>query len=107
MENIKGKHLPMCDRRVAQLVQLKILVPIRQGSNVTYFNESHIDRYLDCTKLKNKGFKIPQIASHYAGVINAKNIDMTQYQNRKLTNEDKKRIIETIEQLTKLLKKDL
>lgn len=103
----KGKQLPMCDRRVAQLVQLKILVPIRQGSNVTYFNESHIERYLDCTKLKNKGFKIPQIASHYAGVINAKNIDMTQYQNRKLTNEDKKRIIDTIEQLTKLLKKDL
>ena len=62
----KGKQLPMCDRRVAQLVQLKILVPIRQGSNVTYFNESHIERYLDCTKLKNKGFKIPQIASLYA-----------------------------------------
>ena len=66
----KGKQLPMCDRRVAQLVQLKILVPIRQGSNVTYFNESHIERYLDCTKLKNKGFKIPQIASHFKGLFN-------------------------------------
>ena len=101
------RKLPITNRRLTHLIELKILIPIRKGSNCSYFNNSHIERYKECTKLKNKGFKIPQIASHYAGVINAKNIDMTQYQNRKLTNEDKKRIIDTIEQLTKLLKKDL
>lgn len=101
------RKLPITDRRLAQLIELKILVPIRKGSNCTYFNDSHIERYKECTKLKNKGFKIPQIASHFGGVVNANNIDMTQYQNKQLTNDDKKRIIETIEQLTKLLKDNI
>ena len=101
------RKLPFNNRRLTQLIELKILVPIRQGSNCSYFNETHIERYLECTKLKNKGFKIPQIASHFNGVVNANNIDMTQYQNRNLTTQDKKRIIETIQQLTKLLKDNL
>ena len=102
-----SRKLPFTDRRLAQLIELKILNPIRKGSNCTYFNDSHIERYKECTKLKNKGFKIPQIASHFNGVINANNIDMTQYQNKQLTTQDKKRIIETIEQLTKLLKDNI
>ena len=106
-KTLQGKNLPMCDRRVAQLVQLKILVPIRQGSNCTWFDENHVDRYIECTRLRKQGFKVNQIASHFGGGINCDNIDMTQYQNRKLSNEDKKQILDTIEQLTKLLKDNL
>ena len=101
------RKLPITNRRLTHLIELKILIPIRKGSNCSYFNNSHIERYKECTKLKNKGFKIPQIASHFNGVINANNVDMTQYQNKQLTTQDKKRIIETIEQLTKLLKDNI
>ena len=106
-KTLQGKSLPMCDRRVAQLVQLKILIPIRRGSNVTWFDETHIDRYIECTRLRKKGFKVNQIASHFGGGINVDDIDMTQYKNKQLTNEDKIKILDTIDQLTKLLKDNL
>ena len=101
------RKLPITNRRLTHLIELKILIPIRKGSNCSYFNNSHIERYLECTELKNKGFKIPQIASHFKGLFNLNTIDLSQYASRKLNTEDKKRIIDTINELTKLLKDNI
>ena len=101
------RKLPITNRRLTHLIELKILIPIRKGSNCSYFNNSHIKRYKECTKLKNKGFKIPQIASHFKGLFNINTIDLSQYASRKLNTEDKKRIIDTINELTKLLKDNI
>jgi hypothetical protein len=109
-----NKNLPCNDRRITELIRLKILIPIRkrtrcrkEGFNSSYFDNSHIERYLECTELKNKGFKIPQIASHFKGLFNLNTIDLSQYASRKLNTEDKKRIIDTINELTKLLKDNI
>ena len=50
---------------------------------------------------------MPQIASHFKGQFNINTIDLSQYASRKLNTEDKKRIIDTINELTKLLKDNI
>ena len=101
------KDIPCNARRIQQFSDLGIMNPVSwQGKNSMY-NDSSINRYIEISKLHKKGFTLPQLQSHFKGMLSIDKIDLSQFQNRFLTNDDKKRIIDTINELTKLLKDNI
>ena len=63
---------------------------------------------VELNKNKIKGsFTLPQLQNHFGGNVSINKIDLTDFENRDLTNEDKIKILNTIDQLTKLLKQSL
>ena len=50
---------------------------------------------------------MPQLQSHFKGMFSINKIDLSQFENRELTKDDKVKILDTIDKLTKLLKDNL
>jgi hypothetical protein len=94
-------------RRIQQLNDIGILTPITFIKKSSMYDETSIDRYIEISRLHKKGFTLPQLQSHFKGILSIDSIDLSQFENRQLTNEDKTKILNTIDQLTKLLKDNL
>ena len=103
----KGQSLPCNYRRLQQLTDIGIMTPITWIGKNSMYDETSIDRYIEISRLHKKGFTLPQLQSHFGGILSIDSIDLSQFENRQLTNEDKTKILNTIEQLTKLLKDNL
>lgn len=103
----RGKSLPCNYRRLQQLTDIGILNPITFIKKHSMYDETSIDRYIEISRLHKQGFTLPQLQSHFRGKVSINKIDLSDFENRHLTNEDKTKILNTIEQLTKLLKDNL
>tara|TARA_R100000234_G_C4943800_1_gene154124 strand:- start:326 stop:727 length:402 start_codon:yes stop_codon:yes gene_type:complete len=103
----RGKKIPCNMRRIQQLNDIGILTPITFIKKSSMYDETSIDRYIEISRLHKKGFTLPQLQSHFKGTLSIDKIDLSQFENRQLTNEDKVKILNTIDQLTKLLKDNL
>ena len=101
------KNIPCNARRIQQFNDLGIMTPISWHGKNSMYDETSIDRYIEISRLHKKGFTLPQLQSHFKGILSIDSIDLSQFENRHLTNEDKTKILNTIEQLTKLLKDNL
>jgi hypothetical protein len=101
------KAIPCNSRRIQQFSDLGIMNPITKIGKNSMYDETSIDRYIEISRLHKQGFTLPQLQSHFNGKISINKIDLTDFENRHLTNEDKIKILNTIEQLTRLLKQNL
>ena len=101
------KDIPCNSRRIQQFSDLGIMNPITWIGKNSMYDETSIDRYIEISRLHKQGFTLPQLQSHFHGKVSINKIDLSDFENRHLTNEDKTKILNTIEQLTKLLKDNL
>jgi hypothetical protein len=101
------KDIPCNARRIQQFNDLGIMTPIAWHGKNSMYDETSIDRYIEITRLHKKGFSMPQLQSHFKGMFSVNNIDLSQFENRELTKDDKVKILDTIDKLTKLLKDNL
>jgi predicted GTPase len=103
----KGQSLKCTYRRLQQLTDIEILNPITFVKQHSMYDETSVDRYIEISRLHKQGFTLPQLQNHFKGKVSINKIDLSDFEDRQLTKEDKTKILNTIEQLTKLLKDNL